>query len=162
MIRANRGDTVIVHYTGRLPDGTVFDASPPERPLSFILGKGEVIPGFDEGVTGMYSGEKKTFSIEPDKAYGAREEEYVEELARDMFPEDLPLVVGHQLEVTNEAGDKLLVMVADVTEQTVTLDGNHPLAGKELTFEVELMKVHKLPPESKEGPLAAFTPPERN
>jgi peptidylprolyl isomerase len=162
MIRATSGDTVTVQYTGRLADGTVFDASPTDRPLSFILGKGEVIPGFDEGVTDMYSGEKKTFTIPPDQAYGAREETYVEEVPRDMFPKDLPLIVGHQLEVTNEAGDKLLVMVADVTDDSVILDGNHPLAGKELTFEVELLKVHKLPPESKEGAFAAFTPPDRS
>ncbi len=161
MIRASRGDTVTVRYTGRLADGTVFDSSPEERPLSFILGKGEVIPGFDEGVTDMYSGEKKTFTIPPDKAYGTHDAAYVEEVPREMFPEDLPLIVGHQLEVTNENDDKLLVMVVGVTDDSVVLDGNHPLAGKELTFEVELLKVHKLPPESKEGPLAAFTPPDR-
>ncbi len=161
MIRATRGDTVTVRYTGRLADGTVFDASPDDRPLCFILGKGEVIPGFDEGVTDMYSGETKTFTIPPDKGYGEHDPRFVEEVSREIFPKDLALIVGHQLEVTNENDDKLLVMVAAVGDDSVTLDGNHPLAGKALTFEVELLKVQKLPPESQEGPLAEFLPPNR-
>lgn len=146
MIRAAQGDTVKVRYTGRLADGTVFDASPDDRPLHFILGKGEVIPGFDEQITGMYAGESKTFTIPPEKAYGPHDPRYVEELPRSVFPADLPLVIGHQLEVTNEAGDRLLVMVADLSDQSVTLDGNHPLAGRNLTFDVELLEVKKLQP----------------
>lgn len=146
MIKAVQGDSVKVRYTGRLSDGTVFDASPEDRPLQFILGRGEVIAGFDEGVTGMYTGESKTFTFPPEKGYGQHDPQYMEEIERSQLPEGLDLHVGHQLEVTSEKGDRLLVLISAVTERSVTLDGNHPLAGKALTFEVELLEVKKIPP----------------
>ncbi len=143
MIRADQGDTVKVRYIGRLADGTVFDASPAERPLHFILGRQEVIPGFDEGVTGMFTGEAKTFTVPPEKAYGPYQESSREEIDRSLLPAHLDLQVGRQLEITGENGNRLLVLVAALGEGTVTLDGNHPLAGKELTFEIELLEVTK-------------------
>jgi peptidylprolyl isomerase len=142
MIRADQGDTVTVHYTGRLTDGTVFDAST-ERPLQFILGRREVIAGFDDAITGMYTGEKKVFTIPPEKGYGHPEEKYIEVIDRSLLTSALNLQVGRQLEITAQSGNQLLVLIAALDEQTVTLDGNHPLAGKELTFEVELLEVKK-------------------
>jgi len=147
MIRAEKGDTVTVHYTGRLNDGRVFDASPEEQPLRFIIGKEEVIPGFEEAIEGMYKLEQKTVTIPPDKAYGLPEEQYIEELPLADLPDDLQLTVGGQLEITSQSGDRLLVMISDLSDETVTLDGNHPLAGKDLIFDVTLKDVQKAPAE---------------
>ena len=142
-IRAAQGDTVKVRYTGRLADGTIFDASPEDRPLTFILGRKEVIAGFEEVVEGMYQGESKTFTLPPEKAYGPHELQYVEEIERSQLPPGVDLQLGHQLEISMENGDKLLVLITGLTEESVTLDGNHPLAGKELTFDMELLEVKK-------------------
>jgi peptidylprolyl isomerase len=159
MIRAMQGDTVKVSYTGRLADGTVFDASPAERPLRFILGKKEVIAGFDAAVTGMYMGESRTVAIPPERAYGPHEGQYVETVERGMLPAQLDPQPGQQLEITATNGNKLLVLVTGVTDDTVTLDGNHPLAGKELIFDIELLEVHKASPEQAD--LARlFAPPK--
>jgi peptidylprolyl isomerase len=146
MIRATKMDTVKVHYTGKLADGTVFDKSPQDRPLHFILGKQEVIEGFDQAVTGMYQGEEKTITIEPEKAYGLSNEDLIQVVKRDELPKGLDLTVGSQLEVTREDGNRLLLMVRDLTDETVTLDANHPLAGKALTFEIKLLEVSKEAP----------------
>lgn len=146
MIRAAAMDTVKVHYTGKLADGTVFDTSPEDRPLHFILGKEEVIAGFDAAITGMYQGEEKTVTIEPDQAYGLSNPELVQEVNRKDLPPDLELAEGAQLEVTREDGSKLLLMVNRLTDDKVTLDANHPLAGKTLTFEIKLLEVKKEPP----------------
>jgi peptidylprolyl isomerase len=159
MIRAMQGDTVKVSYTGRLADGTIFDASTPERPLHFILGKKEVIAGFDQAVTGMYMGESRTVTIPAEQAYGPHEAQYVETVERSMLPAQLDARPGQQLEVTAQNGNKLLVLVAEVTEETITLDGNHPLAGKELIFDIELLEVHKTPP-GQADPSVLFSPPK--
>jgi len=137
MIRAAQGDIVKVRYTGRLADGTAFDASPEDRPLHFIIGKGEVIPGFEEAVAGMYLGETKSVTVAPEQAYGPVE--------RSKLPADVELQVGRQLEVISADDQRLLLMVTDLTDTTVTLDGNHPLAGRELEFEIELLEVDKKP-----------------
>ncbi len=146
MIRAAHMNTVKVKYTGKLADGTTFDASPEDRPLQFILGKEEVIKGFDEAVTGMYQGETKTVVIEPDQAYGESKPELIQDVDRSDLPADLELTEGGQLEVTQEDGGKLLLMINRVTEDKVTLDANHPLAGKPLTFVIELLEVDTEPP----------------
>jgi peptidylprolyl isomerase len=159
MIRAMQGDTVKVRYTGRLADGTVFDASPAERPLRFILGKKEVIAGFETAVTGMYMGESRTVTIPPEQAYGPHEGQYVETVARGMLPAQVDPQPGQQLEITAQNGNKLLVLVAEVTDETVTLDGNHPLAGKELIFDIELLEVTKTPP-GQMDPSVLFSPPK--
>lgn len=144
MIRADQGDIVKVNYTGRLGDGTVFDASPPERPLQFIIGRGEVIPGFDQAIIGMYQGGRKTVSIAPEQAYGAHRAELVEAVQRSVLPDNLPLEVGRQLEVTSAEGKRFVVLVTALAEDSVTLDANHPLAGRELTFDIELLSVEKV------------------
>lgn len=143
MIRAVKQDTVKVHYTGKLDDGTVFDQSPGDRPLHFIIGKQEVITGFDEAVEGMFQGESKTVTIPCDKAYGVRKPELFEQVDRSIIGDQVNLQVGGQLEITSQDGSVFHVMVTEITDETVTLDANHPLAGKELTFDIELLEVIK-------------------
>ncbi len=146
MIRAAFNNTVTVNYTGKLADGTIFDASPEDSPLSFIIGKEEVIKGFDLAVLGMSQGESKTVVIEPSQAYGETNPDLIEEVKRADLPENLELIEGGQLEVTQADGRLLLLMINKVTEETVTLDSNHPLAGKPLTFVIELLDVNTDPP----------------
>lgn len=143
MIRADQGDIVQVRYTGRLEDGTVFDATPEDRPLSFIVGRREVIPGFEQAVIGMYQGGKKTVTVAAEEAYGPHRPELVEEMQRSLLPADLHLEVGRQLEVEPQQGNKFLLLVCGISDETVTLDGNHPLAGRDLIFDIELLKVEK-------------------
>lgn len=143
MIRAAQKDTVKVHYTGRLADGTMFDQSPDDRPLLFILGGKEVITGFDEAVEGMYQGESKTVTIPCEKAYGPRKSELVEEVDRGLIGKEVALTVGGQLEITNQDGSKFRVMVRAVSDDRVTLDANHPLAGQDLVFDIKLLEVRK-------------------
>jgi len=146
MIRAAHNNTVTVKYTGKLADGTIFDASPEDSPLSFIIGRAEVIKGFETAVLGMAEGETKTVVIEPDQAYGEINPDLTEEIRRTDLPENLELTAGGQLEVTQSDGSVLLLMIDKVTEETVTLDANHPLAGKALTFEIEMLEVDTAPP----------------
>lgn len=160
MILADQHDGVSVHYTGTLEDGTVFDKSQEDRPLRFILGKDEVIPGFDAAVQGMHQGESKTVVIPCQEAYGERREDLIETVDRSQLPADVDLREGIQLEVTRQDNSAFHVMVLEVTEQTVTLDANHPLAGKALTFNIDLLKVTKDPPEAKMmEALGTITPP---
>ena len=143
MIRAAQGDTVKVVYTGRLLDGTVFDQTPVDRPLHFILGRHEVISGFDDAVTGMYRGETKTVTIPSERAYGQSKPELLEQIDRNIIGRQVPLHVGGQLEVTNQDGSIFHVMVKSFTDDHVVLDANHPLAGKDLVFEIKLLEVKK-------------------
>lgn len=143
MIRAARQDTVKVHYTGRLSDSTVFDKSPDDRPLHFIIGRREVIAGFEDAVEGMYQGESKTVTIPCEQAYGISKPGLLEQVDRSIFDKNVELHVGSQLEVTNHDGSVFHVMVREVTEDRVTLDANHPLAGKDLTFDIRLLEVKK-------------------
>lgn len=146
MYYAAKGDTVKVHYTGRLSDGTVFDTSDDKAPLSFIIGKNEVISGFEEAVVGMVTGEKKTVSITPDKAYGELRENLAETVERGTLPPELDLKVGGQLEVTRQDGSVFPVMVTGLEGDAVTLDANHPLAGKELIFDIAMLEIKKFSP----------------
>ena len=146
MIRAAHNNTVTVKYTGQLSDGTIFDASPENKPLSFIIGREEVIKGFEAAVLGMAQGETKTVVIEPDQAYGEPNPALIEEINRADLPESLELTEGGQLEITQGNGSILRLMINNVTEETVTLDANHPLAGKALTFVIELLEVDTAPP----------------
>lgn len=141
MAPAKKGDLVKVHYTGTLEDGTEFDSSAGKDPLEFTIGKGEVIPGFEEAVSGMSPGESKKVTIPPEQAYGMPKDEMIAVLERKDVPADLELAIGNQLEVSQEGGHSFLVMVADLSETTVTLDANHPLAGKSLVFEITLQEV---------------------
>ncbi|RLB73571.1 MAG: peptidylprolyl isomerase [Deltaproteobacteria bacterium] len=146
MIRAAHNNTVTVKYTGKLADGTIFDASPEDSPMSFIIGREEVIKGFEAAVIGMSQGEIKTVVIEPDQAYGESNPALTEEINRADLPENIELTEGGQLEVTQDDGSILLFMIGKVTEKTVTLDANHPLAGKALTFVIEMLEVDTEPP----------------
>ncbi|HEY9708705.1 MAG TPA: FKBP-type peptidyl-prolyl cis-trans isomerase [Oculatellaceae cyanobacterium] len=141
MVQAKAGDTVKIHYTGKLDDGTVFDSSVNREPLEFTLSGGQVIPGFDQAVVGMSPGETKTQKIPMDQAYGPYREEMVVEIAREQMPPDLQPEVGQQLQIQQANGQTVPVMVTVVTDSTVTLDANHPLAGEDLTFDIQLVEV---------------------
>lgn len=141
MTKAAQGSTVLLHYTGTLEDGTEFDSSRGGDPLQFTVGGGEVIPGFEEAVVGMAPGETKTFTIPADEAYGPRRDDLVMQVARDQFPPEIDFAVGQQYPVEVNEGQVVLVTVAALDSETVTLDANHPLAGKDLTFAVEVVTV---------------------
>jgi peptidylprolyl isomerase len=141
MGQAKPGDTVKIHYTGKLDDGTVFDSSVDREPLEFTLNSGQVIPGFDQAVVGMSPGETKTEKIPMDQAYGPYREEMVVEVSRQQMPPELQPEVGQQLQVQQTDGQTIPVVVAEVTDSTVTLDANHPLAGEDLTFEIQLVEI---------------------
>ncbi|HSB92058.1 MAG TPA: peptidylprolyl isomerase [Flavitalea sp.] len=141
MGQVKTGDTVKVHYHGRLTDGTTFDSSEGREPLEFKVGSGQVIKGFDDGVTGMEVGEKKTINIPVDQAYGAKNEEMVVNFPRTNFPEDLNPEVGMQLNMTNGSGQVIPVVIVEVGEEEVILDANHPLAGQDLIFDLELVSI---------------------
>ncbi len=146
MIRPAHNNTVTVKYTGTLADGTIFDASPEDTPLSFIIGRDEVVKGFEAAVVGMSQGETKTVVIEPSQAYGETNPAMIEVLKRTELPKNLEITEGGQLEVTQADGSLLLLMVDKLTEETVTVNANHPLAGKTLTFVIELLEVDTEPP----------------
>lgn len=141
MTHAKQGDTVQVHYTGKLEDGTVFDTSLSRRPLQFTIGKGQVIEGFEHAVAGMNVGESKTTTIPVEKAYGPRRDDMIVTVKRDQLPQDVNPNVGQRLEITQEDNQTILVTVTDTTDNTLTLDANHPLAGRALTFELELVGI---------------------
>ena len=134
---AQTGDTIAVHYTGKLEDGTVFDSSRERESFKLTIGKGQVIPGFEKAVTGMEVGEKTTVTIPPDQAYGPEREDMIATFPRSQFPADMPLKVGDRLQLRGEDGQVFFAGVTAVTDDTVTLDANHPLAGKTLVFEIE-------------------------
>ena len=135
------GDTVQVNYTGKLADGMVFDTSVGLEPLEFTIGSGQVIPGFEKAIIGMKVGEKKTFTVLSGEAYGPRFENLTAEISRDKIPSGIQPKVGLQLQATQSNGEVVLITIIKVTDTTVTIDGNHPLAGKDLTFEIELLKI---------------------
>ncbi len=141
MAQAKQGDTVKVHYTGTLEDGSVFDSSVERAPLEFTLGAGQLIAGFDEAVSGMSPGEKKVVKIPAEKGYGPRRDEMTAEVSRSELPPDLEPKIGMQLQANQQDGRSMVVTVVEVKDESVTLDANHPLAGKELTFEIELLEV---------------------
>lgn len=141
MTQATLGNTVKVHYTGKLEDGNIFDSSEGRDPIEFLIGAGNVIPGFEQAVIGMSSGESKTFTIPSDEAYGPYHDELVLAIAREQIPADMDVQVGQQLQVQNASGQVMPVIVTDVSDGTVTLDANHPLAGEDLTFTIELVDI---------------------
>jgi peptidylprolyl isomerase len=140
--QAKNGDTVQVNYTGKLADGTVFDSSVGREPLEFTLGAGQMIPGFEKAVLGMKVGEKKTVTIPADEAYGPRRDDLVVKVPREKLPSGKTPEVGQQLEVRLPNGNTIIATITNVSDNnTVTIDANHPLAGKDLTFEIELVKI---------------------
>ncbi|WP_295540535.1 peptidylprolyl isomerase [uncultured Thiohalocapsa sp.] len=135
------GDTVKVHYTGRLVDGTEFDSSRGAEPLEITLGQGETIPGFENAVVGMTLGEQKSVTIPCDSAYGERSEAMTQAVPRSVMPDDIELTIGMVLNARSPDGQTVSFTVADFDEENVTVDGNHPLAGHDLVFDLELVAV---------------------
>ena len=141
MSQAKKGDIVKVHYKGTFEDGTVFDSSADREPMQFVIGEGMLIPGFENAIEGMAPGEKKTEKIPADDAYGPHFKELVIDIDRKQIPPDLNPVVGQQLQIDQEEGKTTVVLITEITDEKVVLDANHPLAGKDLTFELELVEV---------------------
>jgi len=141
MDQAKQGNTVKVHYTGTLDDGTVFDSSDNRDPLEFVVGEGQVIPGFEEAVVGMNVDETKSTRIPAEEAYGPRREDLVLVIEKDQFPPDIAPQIGQQLRLRQANNESITVVVTDVSDDGVTLDANHPLAGEALTFEVKLVEI---------------------
>jgi peptidylprolyl isomerase len=141
MTAAKAGDTVRIHYTGTLSDGTTFDSSEGRDPLEFTVGSGQIIPGLDKAMPGMQVGEKKTVTVPCDEAYGPVNPEAMQSVERAQIPDHIPLDLGTALQVQDQSGRAMAVTVAEVTEDKVVLDANHPLAGKDLTFAVELVEI---------------------
>ena len=141
MSQAKLGDTVRVHYRGTFVDGTVFDGTMGDEPFELTMGEQKVIPGFENAIVGMSVGEKKTVKVPPTEAYGKYDRSLIVDIERSHMPEHLDLQLGKLLEFTAQDGSVVLVTVRDITDTKVTLDGNHPLAGRDLIFEIELVEI---------------------
>ncbi|MGY3439156.1 MULTISPECIES: FKBP-type peptidyl-prolyl cis-trans isomerase [unclassified Marinovum] len=141
MTQVKSGDTVAIHYTGTLADGATFDSSQGRDPLEFTVGSGQIIPGLDKAIPGMVVGDKKVVEIAADEAYGQPDPNARQAVPRAEIPDDIPLDLGTQLQVQTPTGQAMQVVVVEVTDEQVTLDANHPLAGKDLTFDIELVDI---------------------
>jgi peptidylprolyl isomerase len=135
------GDAVKVHYTGTLKDGTVFDTSAEREPLEFTLGQGQLIPGFEKAVQGLAEGDSTEVDIPSEEAYGESREDLVISVPKDQLPDDVEPQVGMQLQVNQQDGQPIPVRITEVGEENLTLDANHPLAGQDLKFEIELVEI---------------------
>ena len=144
MSQVKNGDTVSIHYTGKLDDGTVFDSSVGGRPITFTLGAGEVIPGFETGTVGMSVGEKRDIVIPPEQAYGPYFEELVKVVPREAFPSNVMPTIGQSFEMQLPSGEGIPVRIIDIEGDEVTLDANHLLAGETLYFNIELVRIDSL------------------
>lgn len=143
MTQAKAGDTVKIHYTGTLTDGSIFDSSSGRDPLEFTVGSGQIIPGLDAAIPGMEVGEKKTVTAPADQAYGPIDPGNRQAVPRGDIPDDIPLDLGSQLQVSSPDGQQTMaVTVVEVTEEQVVLDANHPLAGHDLTFAIEIVAIN--------------------
>lgn len=167
MATPNEGDSVNVHYTGKLEeDGTVFDTSRPPGegqdadPLNFTLGEQTVIPGFEQTVAEMEPGEERSVTLDPEQAYGPRRDDMVQQVDRDELPDDLEANVGQQLQLRMQNGQTVPVVITEVDEENdqITIDANHPLAGKTLVFDIELVGVEGGEEEEGEGESQIVTP----
>ena len=138
---AQNGDTVKVHYTGQLQDGSVFDTSREREPLTVTLGSQQLIGGFEREVQGMEPGESKTFVIPADDAYGPRDDRLIDDVPREQLPPDLDLTPGARLAATTQDGQQVALTVVEANDESVKLDANHPLAGEDLTFQIELVEI---------------------
>jgi peptidylprolyl isomerase len=141
MQQVKSGDTVQVHYHGTLNDGNTFDSSEGREPLQFTVGSGQVIKGFDDAVIDMVIGDKKTVLIPVDMAYGHKNEEMIIEYPRNQFPADMIPEIGMELQMSDNEGNVFAVVVTEVADEMVILDANHPLAGQDLTFNIELVAI---------------------
>ena len=141
MTTAKSGDKVRIHYTGTLDDGTEFDTSAGREPLEFALGGGQVIQGFDDAVDGMTVGESKSVRIPAEQAYGERHDQLVQEVPKTALPDEIEPAVGMQLQSRSPEGHVMNLVVTEAADETLTVDGNHPLAGQALTFSIELVEI---------------------
>ena len=141
MTQVKQGDTITMHYTGTLADGTTFDSSREREPLEFQVGSGQIIPGLDQALQGMETGETKKVEVPAAEAYGERVDEARQTVPRSAIPDNIPLEVGTRLQMQTPEGQVMPVSVAEVTDESVVLDANHPLAGQDLTFDVEIVDV---------------------
>jgi FKBP-type peptidyl-prolyl cis-trans isomerase 2 len=141
MKKAQVGDLVSVHYTGKLASGEVFDSSKDRDPLKFTLGNKELLAGFEDGVVGMQPGESKSVTLEPENAFGGRREDLFLELPKKEFPQHITPSVGLQLKLSNASGEDMTVVITEVGDESVTLDGNHPMAGQTVVFDIELLEI---------------------
>ena len=141
MQQAKNGDKVKVHYTGKLTNGEQFDSSAGRTPLEFTVGAGQMIKGFDAAVPGMVVGDKKTITIPAEEAYGPKDPNMIVEFAKENFPADMVPEVGMQLTMSSGDGQQIPVVITDIKAETVMLDANHPLADKELVFDIELVEI---------------------
>jgi len=142
MSKAKDGDMVKVHYTGKLEDGTIFDSSKDGEPLELTIGAGNVIPGFEKGVIGMERGGSKTITVSPEEAYGPVQEGLIAKVKKENFPENITPVIGEQLQLRQRDGNTVNVTIREIEGDKVTLDANHPLSGKTLIFDIELVEIH--------------------
>lgn len=141
MSQIKQNDTVRVHYTGKLVDGQVFDSSLEREPLEFTLGQGQLIPGFEKGLLDMKVNEKKTITIPADEAYGQPRAELVQEVDKSQLPAEIKPEVGMGLVSTSPEGQEMNLMVTEVKDSSIVVDGNHPLAGKDLVFDLEVVEI---------------------
>jgi peptidylprolyl isomerase/FKBP-type peptidyl-prolyl cis-trans isomerase SlpA len=141
MSQAKNGDAVKVHFTGRLENGEIFGKSDEDQPFEFTLGESQIITGVEQGILGMEVGEKKTVEVPPEQAYGPKRDELFVEVKKSDLPEGIEPAVGDPLRIRNSDGSDTRVFIADIGEDTVTLDGNHPLAGLTLFFDLELVEI---------------------
>ena len=141
MSKAKNGDTVKIHYTGKLEDGTVFDSSVGHDPLEFKIGQNQIFPKLEEAIIGMEPNETKTVLVSSVDAYGPYREEMVVDVPKNSFPADITPEVGLELELVQSNNQPIIVTILKVTDDSVTLDANHPLAGKDLTFDVKLLEI---------------------
>jgi peptidylprolyl isomerase len=141
MTQAKTGDTVRMHYTGTLSDGTEFDSSSGRDPLEFKIGENTIIPTLEQAVVGMAAGDTQKVNIAAVDAYGPRQDDAIQTVERSMIPENVELIIGGQLQAQAPNGQQILLTVVEMTDESVTLDANHPLAGQDLTFAIELVEI---------------------
>lgn len=141
MSQVSSGDVVRIHYTGTLPDGTQFDSSSGREPLEFKVGSGQIIPGLDRQIEGMTVGQSQTLTIPANEAYGPRDENGVQTVSRTALPADMEVAVGTNLQAKTQDGSQVALTVIDLTDEEVTVDSNHPLAGQDLIFDVEVVEI---------------------
>lgn len=142
MSKVKQNDTVELHYTGKLEDGQVFDSSVQREPLKVTLGQGMLIPGFENGIIGMEVNEKKTINIPKTEAYGEVREELFHKIEKEQLPQDIEPKVGMGLVAQNEDGSERQLRVSEVQDNFIIVDANHPLAGKDLVFDLELIAIN--------------------
>ena len=143
MSQVKKNNTVKVHYVGKLSDGQVFDTSEGKEPLEFTLGQGKLIAGFEKGLIDMKINEKKTITISKEEAYGESREDLIQEVDKSQLPEDITPEVGMGLVSKSADGNEMNLLIVEVKETTIVIDGNHPLAGKELTFDLEVVDIQE-------------------